>query len=59
MFYDSLVAKVIAHGGTREVACARLAGGLRDFTLLGPATTIPFLIDATAWRSTGRWANRC
>ena len=46
LFYDSLVAKVIAHGGTREVACARLAGGLRDFTLLGPATTIPFLIDA-------------
>jgi len=46
LFYDSLVAKVIAHGGTREAACARLAGGLRDFTLLGPATTIPFLIDA-------------
>jgi len=46
LFYDSLVAKAIAHGDTREVACARLAGGLRDFTLLGPATTIPFLIDA-------------
>jgi len=46
LFYDSLVAKVIAHGDTRAAACARLAAGLRDFTLLGPATTIPFLIDA-------------
>jgi 3-methylcrotonyl-CoA carboxylase alpha subunit len=46
LFYDSLLAKAIATGETREIACARLAAGLRAFSVLGPATTIPFLIDA-------------
>ena len=46
LFYDSLAAKAIASGDTRGAARARLAAGLRDFTILGPATTIPFLIDA-------------
>ena len=45
-FYDSLLAKVIAAGATREAARARLADGLRDFVVLGPATTLPFLADA-------------
>jgi 3-methylcrotonyl-CoA carboxylase alpha subunit len=46
LFYDSLLAKAIAFGETRGEACARLAAGLRDFTISGPATTIPFLIAA-------------
>ncbi len=46
LFYDSLLAKAIAAGETREVARARLAAGLRDFPILGPATTIPFLVSA-------------
>ncbi|WP_336813109.1 acetyl/propionyl/methylcrotonyl-CoA carboxylase subunit alpha [Bosea sp. MMO-172] len=46
LFYDSLLAKAIAAGPDRAAACARLAAGLRDFAILGPATTLPFLIDA-------------
>ncbi len=46
LFYDSLLAKAIAVGETRDIACARLASGLREFSVLGPATTIPFLVDA-------------
>ena len=46
LFYDSLLAKAIASGATREIACAKLAAGLREYSVLGPATTIPFLIDA-------------
>ncbi len=48
LFYDSLLAKAIGTGATREQARAALLAGLRDFTILGPATTLPFLIDAIA-----------
>ena len=46
LFYDSLLAKAIAKGDTREAARAKLVAGLSDFPILGPSTTIPFLIDA-------------
>jgi len=46
LFYDSLLAKAIAAGPDRATACTRLVAGLRDFAILGPATTLPFLIDA-------------
>ena len=46
LFYDSLLAKAIATGETREIARAKLAAGLRDFAIFGPATTISFLVDA-------------
>ena len=46
LHYDSLLAKAVAFGPTRDEARIRLAGGLRDFTILGPATTLPFLVDA-------------
>jgi 3-methylcrotonyl-CoA carboxylase alpha subunit len=46
LFYDSLLAKAIASGAIREIARAKLAAGLREYSVLGPATTIPFLIDA-------------
>ena len=46
LFYDSLLAKAIGSGQSREASRARLACGLRDFVILGPATTLPFLVDA-------------
>ena len=46
--YDSLLAKVIGVGIDREEARCRLELGLRDFLILGPATTLPFLADAVA-----------
>jgi 3-methylcrotonyl-CoA carboxylase alpha subunit len=44
--YDSLLAKVIAHGADRAQALARLIAALESLTVLGPATTRPFLVDA-------------
>jgi 3-methylcrotonyl-CoA carboxylase alpha subunit len=46
LFYDSLLAKAIASGENRDVARSMLTAGLRDYSVLGPATTISFLIDA-------------
>ncbi|MGX5735640.1 acetyl/propionyl/methylcrotonyl-CoA carboxylase subunit alpha [Bosea thiooxidans] len=45
-FYDSMLAKVIAHGPDREAARRRIADGLDRMTVLGPATIRPFLVDA-------------
>ncbi len=47
-FYDSLAAKVIAHGETREVAIGRLAQALADFHVLGIRTNIGYLLDVLA-----------
>jgi acetyl-CoA carboxylase biotin carboxylase subunit len=41
-FYDSLVAKLIAHGKNREEALARLKRSLNEFVIEGIKTTIPF-----------------
>jgi len=43
--YDSLLAKVIAHGKDREEARTRLLGALRGLALLGLHTNQGFLID--------------
>ena len=40
--YDSLVAKLIAHGADRAEAIARASRALREFVLVGPATTIAY-----------------
>ncbi|MGO4172100.1 acetyl/propionyl/methylcrotonyl-CoA carboxylase subunit alpha [Bosea sp. TAF32] len=45
-FYDSMLAKVIAHGPDRDAARRRLADGLDRMTVFGPATIRPFLVDA-------------
>ena len=45
-FYDSMLAKLIAHGPDRDTARRRLADGLDRMTVLGPATIRPFLVDA-------------
>jgi 3-methylcrotonyl-CoA carboxylase alpha subunit len=42
--YDPLIAKVIAHAETRDLAIARLLAALRAFPVLGIITNIPFLI---------------
>jgi pyruvate carboxylase subunit A len=40
--YDSLVAKLIIHGGDRAEAIARASRALREFVVVGPATTISY-----------------
>ncbi len=42
-YYDSLLAKVIVHGNTREEALARMRQALDSFIIEGVTTTIPFL----------------
>jgi acetyl-CoA carboxylase, biotin carboxylase subunit len=42
-YYDSLLAKVIVHGNTREEALARMGQALDSFIIEGVTTTIPFL----------------
>lgn len=41
-FYDSMVAKLIVHGKTREEAIARMKRALSEFVVEGVHTTIPF-----------------
>jgi acetyl-CoA carboxylase biotin carboxylase subunit len=41
-FYDSMIAKLIVTGATREIAIARMKRALGEFTIHGIKTTIPF-----------------
>jgi acetyl-CoA carboxylase biotin carboxylase subunit len=43
-YYDSLIAKVIAHGKDREEAIARMRRALKEFIIEGIKTTIPFYL---------------
>jgi len=60
-FYDSLLGKLIVHGGDRAEAIARMRAALRDFEVAGVKTTIPFHLrvldhdDFGAARVTTRW----
>jgi acetyl-CoA carboxylase biotin carboxylase subunit len=68
-YYDSLLAKLIVSGATREEALARSRRALDEFVVAGVATTIPFhrwLVDQsdfidsttnTAWVER-TWARR-
>jgi acetyl/propionyl-CoA carboxylase alpha subunit len=47
LFYDSMLAKLIAQGSDRAGALARLTAALSSLTLLGIPTIQPFLRDAT------------
>ena len=47
LYYDSMLAKLIAHGSDRAAALARLTRGLSELTLLGVPTIQPFLRDAS------------
>jgi acetyl-CoA carboxylase biotin carboxylase subunit len=44
IFYDSMIAKVVAWGGTRDGAIARMARALGEYQVLGIRTTIPFFV---------------
>jgi geranyl-CoA carboxylase alpha subunit len=44
-FYDAMVAKVIAHGDTREHARRRLVAAVRDGVLLGLGSNRSFLLE--------------
>ncbi|HMS04348.1 MAG TPA: biotin carboxylase N-terminal domain-containing protein [Burkholderiaceae bacterium] len=44
-YYDSMVAKLIAHGRTRDEARRKLAAALRHTVLLGTQTNAAFLAD--------------
>jgi acetyl-CoA carboxylase biotin carboxylase subunit len=41
-YYDSLIAKLVAHAPDRDQAIARVAGALDEFIVEGVKTTIPF-----------------
>jgi acetyl/propionyl-CoA carboxylase alpha subunit len=52
--YDSLVAKLIVHGSDRAEAIARAGRALREFVVVGPATTISFhraILDSPDFRA--------
>ena len=54
IYYDPMIAKVIAGAETRDLAIARLAAGLREFVVEGILTNIEFLIgvlDSDAFRA--------
>jgi geranyl-CoA carboxylase alpha subunit len=42
-YYDPMIAKIIAHGATRDEARRRLLGALRETRVLGLATNLGFL----------------
>jgi len=41
-YYDSMIAKLIVHGNTREEAISRMKRALSEFAIEGVSTTIPF-----------------
>jgi acetyl-CoA carboxylase biotin carboxylase subunit len=43
LHYDPMLAKLSVWGATREQARLRMVAALRDYIVLGPTTTIPFL----------------
>jgi acetyl/propionyl-CoA carboxylase alpha subunit len=44
IYYDPMIAKVIATAETRDLAIARLTAALREFSIDGVRTNLPFLI---------------
>lgn len=47
-FYDSMIAKLIVHAGTRNAALMRLRRALEEFVIMGIKTTIPLHQDIIA-----------
>jgi geranyl-CoA carboxylase alpha subunit len=47
-YYDPMLAKIIAHGASREEACRRLLAALQDTVVLGLETNRHFLIGAVS-----------
>ena len=44
-YYDSMVAKVLAHGSSREEAIMRMRRALQEFSIEGIKTTVPLLLE--------------
>src|SRR5882672_7027204 len=44
VFYDSMIAKLVAWGGSRRDAIDRMSRALREYEVLGIRTTIPFFL---------------
>ena len=44
VFYDSMIAKLVAWSGTRDEAIARMTRALEEYEVLGIKTTIPFFL---------------
>jgi acetyl-CoA carboxylase biotin carboxylase subunit len=44
VFYDSLIAKLVAWAASRDEAIARMTRALREYQVLGIRTTIPFFL---------------
>jgi acetyl/propionyl-CoA carboxylase alpha subunit len=44
VFYDSMIAKLVAWGGSRPEAVSRMGRALREYQVLGIRTTIPFFL---------------
>lgn len=42
IYYDPLLAKLIVHAETRELACAKMIRAIDDYNISGVATTLPF-----------------
>jgi len=42
MFYDSMIAKLVVHGATREEALSRMSDALNSFVIRGITSNIPF-----------------
>jgi 3-methylcrotonyl-CoA carboxylase alpha subunit len=45
IYYDPMIAKVIAAAETRDLAIARLTAALREFSIEGVRTNLPFLVS--------------
>lgn len=48
IYYDPILAKLIVWGENREIACRRMKAALKDYVILGIATTIPFLREVVS-----------
>jgi acetyl-CoA carboxylase biotin carboxylase subunit len=44
VFYDSMIAKLVAWGGSRSEAIERMSRALREYEIVGIKTTIPFFL---------------